>query len=260
MTNTKVDPPLPCPFCGSAPKDNGHPNGIMGQIYCGSDDCFGPRTSAGLKEDSVKQWNTRAPQPSLPEPAGLREAVAYRWKPKGSAPWIYNSEADWLVTQDIATIDVEPLYAAPQPPAPKKNLGSPEWDRAIKAVSQPPAPVGGREGLAETIHKARWPADRTMAITPFADEDKNGREYCFRIADAILAAVTPTAPISDRAAVIEAHKAFNRMLRKEIIEECARVADATAVTAGKKYGASESAGALMAARRIRTLTKDTQCT
>jgi len=50
----------PCPFCGGEAKDNGHPRGIMGQIYCSSDDCFGPITTAGLKEDSVKQWNTRA--------------------------------------------------------------------------------------------------------------------------------------------------------------------------------------------------------
>lgn len=45
-----------------------------------------------------------------------------------------------------------------------------------------------RQAMAETIHKARWPADRQMAVTPFEDEDRNGREYCFRIADAVLAA------------------------------------------------------------------------
>lgn len=49
-----------------------------------------------------------------------------------------------------------------------------------------------REVMAETIHNARWPADRQMAVTPFADEDRNGREYCFRIADAVLAALTST--------------------------------------------------------------------
>ncbi len=45
-----------------------------------------------------------------------------------------------------------------------------------------------REQLAETIHKARWPNDHQMDITPFADEDRSGREYCFRIADAVLLA------------------------------------------------------------------------
>lgn len=39
--------------------------------------------------------------------------------------------------------------------------------------------------LAAAIHKARWPADRTLAATPFEDEDRNGREYCLRIADAV---------------------------------------------------------------------------
>jgi hypothetical protein len=46
-----------------------------------------------------------------------------------------------------------------------------------------------REVMAETIHNARWPADRQLAVTPFADEDRNGREYCFRIADAVRAAL-----------------------------------------------------------------------
>lgn len=56
-----------------------------------------------------------------------------------------------------------------------------------------------REELAETIHKARWPADRQMAVTPFADEDRNGREYCFRIADAVLgSAFAQCAPEVDR--------------------------------------------------------------
>jgi hypothetical protein len=48
-----------------------------------------------------------------------------------------------------------------------------------------------RERIAATVHKARWPADRQMTATPFADEDRNGREYCFRIADAILALLSP---------------------------------------------------------------------
>lgn len=47
-----------------------------------------------------------------------------------------------------------------------------------------------REEMAATIHKARWPADRASAATPFEDEDRNGREYCFRIADAVLASLS----------------------------------------------------------------------
>lgn len=41
------------------------------------------------------------------------------------------------------------------------------------------------EQIAEAIHKARWPEDRQTAITPFADEDDNGRAYCFRLARAV---------------------------------------------------------------------------
>lgn len=55
--------------------------------------------------------------------------------------------------------------------------------------------VPDRETLAATIHKARWPTDRTLAATPFADEDDNGRNYCFRIADAVLKLLEP-APLA----------------------------------------------------------------
>ena len=55
---TKVEL-LPCPFCGGKPKCNGLPRGIMGQIYCSDDGCFGPRTTAMTKADSVMQWNRR---------------------------------------------------------------------------------------------------------------------------------------------------------------------------------------------------------
>src|SRR5258708_27954968 len=64
-----------------------------------------------------------------------------------------------------------------------------------------------REALAETIHKARWPADRVMAVIPFADEDRSGREYCFRLADAVLASLPP------------------QECRDAIIEECAVAAE-----------------------------------
>lgn len=48
-----------------------------------------------------------------------------------------------------------------------------------------------RETLAATIHQARWPVDRQLAITPFEDEDRSGRDYCFRIADAVLDLLKP---------------------------------------------------------------------
>lgn len=48
--------------------------------------------------------------------------------------------------------------------------------------------------MAEIVHKARWPEDRQMDITPFADEDKNGRDYCIRIARAVLAALPKAKP------------------------------------------------------------------
>ncbi len=62
--------------------------------------------------------------------------------------------------------------------------------RDLYAAPPPSTQKVSRDVMAETIHNARWPADRQMAITPFADEDRNGREYCFRIADAVLAALS----------------------------------------------------------------------
>lgn len=50
---------LPCPFCGSAPVCDGLPRGVMGKIYCKSDDCFGPRTTALTKAEGAIQWNKR---------------------------------------------------------------------------------------------------------------------------------------------------------------------------------------------------------
>jgi hypothetical protein len=50
-----------------------------------------------------------------PQKSGAGEPVAWRWKPKGSVSWIYNPEAGWLDGQDIATVDIEPLYASPPP-------------------------------------------------------------------------------------------------------------------------------------------------
>lgn len=76
-----------------------------------------------------------------------------------------------------------------------EKLGLVVWlDRARvaevrKATIAPTIP--SRDKLAEAIHKARWPADRATAITPFEDEDRNGREYCYRIADAVMHHLAP---------------------------------------------------------------------
>jgi hypothetical protein len=61
----------PCPFCGSDPKCDGLPRGVMGQIYCASENCFGPRTTSFTKVDSVTQWNTR-----VVDLARVRDAIA----------------------------------------------------------------------------------------------------------------------------------------------------------------------------------------
>jgi hypothetical protein len=63
MTDTHTSPVtaalLPCPFCGGEAKCSSRPTGIMGQIYCDGEECFGPRTTALTKQNSIVQWNTR---------------------------------------------------------------------------------------------------------------------------------------------------------------------------------------------------------
>lgn len=49
----------PCPFCGEQPVTNNRAGGMLGQVYCKNEDCFGPRTTALGIEDSTRQWNKR---------------------------------------------------------------------------------------------------------------------------------------------------------------------------------------------------------
>ena len=59
QTGTSAQMLEPCPFCGGEATFNGMPNGLVGQIHCTSEECFGPRTTALTKQDSIVQWNTR---------------------------------------------------------------------------------------------------------------------------------------------------------------------------------------------------------
>lgn len=103
-----------------------------------------------------------------------------------------------------------------------------EFTADVRAALSLPEPAGLREAID--------PADLWDNYCAEVEEKDRSPQGAMAFAADYFSA--PAAPVSDRAA---------------IIEECARVADATAVTAGKNYGASESAGALMAARRIRAL-------
>jgi len=65
---------------------------------------------------------------------------------------------------------------------------------AVDCGWRPPAPVVpvgvSREEIARAVHRGRFPEDRKP--TPFEAEDASGTTYCFRIADAIIAALRPT--------------------------------------------------------------------
>ena len=54
------DEMLACPFCGNAPHvENAAPIGGAAMIYCRSDECLGPSTTAATLQDAMVQWNTR---------------------------------------------------------------------------------------------------------------------------------------------------------------------------------------------------------
>lgn len=54
-----------CPFCGSSPQW-----GIGNEILCASEDCCANEGPDWIKrEDAIKYWNTRAPDPLLTEAA-----------------------------------------------------------------------------------------------------------------------------------------------------------------------------------------------
>jgi hypothetical protein len=87
-------------------------------------------------------------------------------------------------------------------------------EQAKLAAASPSTPrLGGeRDRLAEAVHRGRFTADREP--TPFADEDRHGREYCFRIADAVLALTSPTSGENGdlHRAADAAHKAMDYAL------------------------------------------------
>jgi len=106
---------------------------------------------------------------SLAEAVRLYERYGLTASHSDAGPWINGARAALAATH----ADYEHGYA-----------DGIEWATVYGAAT----PAVGLEAMAEIVHNARWPADRQMDITPFADEDRNGREYCFRIARAVLAA------------------------------------------------------------------------
>lgn len=59
MSEKAIPDLLPCPFCGWPPSiEMTRGNGRL--VYCASDDCMGPRTTAANIEDAAQQWNKRS--------------------------------------------------------------------------------------------------------------------------------------------------------------------------------------------------------
>lgn len=188
MTDNR-DELMVCPFCGGEATLGGFPKGMIGQVYCKNEDCFGPRTTAITKRDSIRQWNTRA---------SASAAVPVAVKP---LEWI--SCADYTIHDDLCLYEIEQqgkdwrLIRAVtfggsylghyQTLDAAKAAAQADYEQRIRsALTATPRPLPSVDELAETVHKARWPAYRQMAITPFADADDHDREYCRRIATAIL--------------------------------------------------------------------------
>lgn len=120
-----------------------------------------------------------APNSLSTERSELREIVA-----RIVVPYYYGG----FENQEREPLDDHGFGAWKNPPGTPNARAYELTDKILAAVGTFYAAQGSpdRDKLAETIHNARWPADRQLAVTPFADENRNGREYCYRIADAIL--------------------------------------------------------------------------
>lgn len=64
---------LPCPFCGEGPAVNLFELGTR-TIFCATNDCMGPSTTAYSIEDAAAQWNTRATPAQSNGDEGLKRA------------------------------------------------------------------------------------------------------------------------------------------------------------------------------------------
>lgn len=125
---------LPCPFCGGEARDNGSPKGLYGQIVCSNPDCFGPHTTAGLKRDSIIQWNTRAAgwRDISTAPKDGTHILAIRqdwWEPvNGNHRWVYGNvfESYFDTTTDrFESYGLkQPTHWMPLPAPPNDDDGS----------------------------------------------------------------------------------------------------------------------------------------
>jgi len=119
------------------------------------------RLSQGTRDLNDKECDLVVAALRAPE-AGDAGPVAYRWKPKGAAVWIYNPEARWLAGQSLDTIDVEPLYAAPTAAG---IAAPPESVRHQVAKIATEIRLGTSDGVPDGWHETGLKfADRFLAI------------------------------------------------------------------------------------------------
>lgn len=144
-----VDALLPCPFCGGAPVFDGHPGGVMGQIRCSNHDCFGPKTTALHRADSIQQWNTRAsPAPKSDSGLGMTATIE-QWPGREAAEGV--ETCDLLMRlQGYLDINRRPGNDL----SPKFSAEISALLAKIEAAPQKPAPDAMREALADRLAHA----------------------------------------------------------------------------------------------------------
>jgi hypothetical protein len=139
-----------------------------------------------------------------PTDTGVSEAVLKAAQSIHNAAIIYEDEA-LLEDAEIVLAALRPVVPAPEGEAVDRVMAvlncwfdgigridrNSEMVAQLAALASPVVPVEvSREEIARAVHRGRFPEDRKP--TPFEAEDASGTTYCFRIADAIIAALRHT--------------------------------------------------------------------
>ena len=150
---------LPCPFCGGPATLGGLPNGIIGYVRCRNDNCFGPKTTAVTKRDSIIQWNTRQAA-SVERAEGKCNFPNCECSPATPCPKYAHSPAKTVERAEVVVGGVDVLGLADcfeadelRGRSPIREFNAPERRivaAALRALASPPRPEGVRASEVQT--------------------------------------------------------------------------------------------------------------
>jgi hypothetical protein len=194
-----------------------------------------------------------------------QQPVAWRWRPPGASLWIYDPEPSWFDAHRHE-IEHEPLYA--DAPAQIQNVGcNPATSDIRWAVNVLLEKIAEkfegwktldlwRSDAAATVRSFKHTVSDTSTDRPVTTYSQPSTEPSLHAAAEHVCWFDWSDNDADAVAAINVlRKVLASSVGKinEIIEECARVADAARESAKEHHGIEASIGADIAARRIRAL-------